>query len=882
MDVACARSTTTRRASRSGSWPVPPVNRGRHRRRPARRARSPTRTSTRLRQLLCHEPRGHADMYGGFVVPPDDAGADLGVLFWHKDGFSTACGHGTIALGAWAVDSGRGRGDPTTASRDVSSTSRPAGSPPACTAGRAASVASRLRQRAELAWSRRDVPVPTSRGRGRRRRRCGGAIYASLPRRAVGLSVDARATSRADRDRPRDQVGAQRHRARPAPDATIGCRRLRDDPVRRARPTPTGAAPAQRDDLRRRRGRPFAVRVGHLRPARGAARRRRARRAGRCSRTTRSSASRFLGAVVEPTDGRRRAAVLPEVTGMAYRTGEHAFVVDPRRPARARLRAAVTAACPSSRPPTSPRCVPPADAVAAIQAALLGGLDPAADPPRGVVAVAAGQLLLMPSAAAGGGGRQARDGRAGEPGPRAAADPGRYVLFDADTLAPLALLDGTALDHAAHAGGVGRRGPAALLPRRRAATSLVFGAGPQGGAHVATLQAPRGHRRLPRARTSSPRPVRAVPSIPVLAPGSRRPPTGRRCRDADVVVCATTAREPLFDGRCSRADAVVSRSARTSPTRARSTARCRPRARRRRGRARRRCARPATSSRPSRRGARPGRPRGDARRGHRRVTLGRDAPSCSRAPGWRGRTSSWPGRSSLAVVTTIREVPPAPSKPGPHRLRTPSAPPGGGPHDRPGPAGPPAIDLQRLAERTAAEAADPAGDTVLATRGAPAWSGATAAPGSGRSRAGYAAADHLAARITTAVLRDHRDELAGPTPIEALVYADMAAAVQEAIGDAPPGRNPWSHTPPDRPVAAAPGDPDLVLPRLERLPQRSREVLVLRAMVGLSSAQVARGPRAHARGGVTRAGARADPAAAALSAPPVRSRPARSRPAPWR
>jgi proline racemase len=61
----------------------------------------------RVRRLLCHEPRGHADMYGGFVVPPDDDGADLGVLFWHKDGYSTACGHGTIALGAWAVESGR-------------------------------------------------------------------------------------------------------------------------------------------------------------------------------------------------------------------------------------------------------------------------------------------------------------------------------------------------------------------------------------------------------------------------------------------------------------------------------------------------------------------------------------------------------------------------------------------------------------------------------------------------------------------------------------------------------------------------------------------------------------------------------------------------------
>jgi trans-L-3-hydroxyproline dehydratase len=59
-----------------------------------------------LRRALCHEPRGHADMYGGFITPPDDPGASFGVLFWHKDGFSTACGHGTIALGCWALEKG--------------------------------------------------------------------------------------------------------------------------------------------------------------------------------------------------------------------------------------------------------------------------------------------------------------------------------------------------------------------------------------------------------------------------------------------------------------------------------------------------------------------------------------------------------------------------------------------------------------------------------------------------------------------------------------------------------------------------------------------------------------------------------------------------------
>jgi proline racemase len=59
-----------------------------------------------VRRLLVHEPRGHADMYGCHVVEPDDAHADLGVVFFHNAGYSTACGHGTIALVTWALDSG--------------------------------------------------------------------------------------------------------------------------------------------------------------------------------------------------------------------------------------------------------------------------------------------------------------------------------------------------------------------------------------------------------------------------------------------------------------------------------------------------------------------------------------------------------------------------------------------------------------------------------------------------------------------------------------------------------------------------------------------------------------------------------------------------------
>jgi len=59
-----------------------------------------------LRRTVIFEPRGHYDMYGVVPVDPDRPEADLAVLFMHNEGYSTMCGHATIALGRWAVDSG--------------------------------------------------------------------------------------------------------------------------------------------------------------------------------------------------------------------------------------------------------------------------------------------------------------------------------------------------------------------------------------------------------------------------------------------------------------------------------------------------------------------------------------------------------------------------------------------------------------------------------------------------------------------------------------------------------------------------------------------------------------------------------------------------------
>ncbi len=60
-----------------------------------------------LRRMLMLEPRGHSGMYGVIPTAPSDPSADLAVLFTHQEGYSTMCGHATVALGRWAVDTGQ-------------------------------------------------------------------------------------------------------------------------------------------------------------------------------------------------------------------------------------------------------------------------------------------------------------------------------------------------------------------------------------------------------------------------------------------------------------------------------------------------------------------------------------------------------------------------------------------------------------------------------------------------------------------------------------------------------------------------------------------------------------------------------------------------------
>jgi proline racemase len=125
-----------------------------------------------VRRLLVYEPRGHADMYGCFVTEPEDGGADLGVVFFQNAGYSTACGHGTIALVTWAIETGLVQGPEVVV--DV-----PSGRLPTVARvedGRVVSV--RFRNVPSFVWAR-DLEAA-----GRRVDVAfGGAFYASCPER---------------------------------------------------------------------------------------------------------------------------------------------------------------------------------------------------------------------------------------------------------------------------------------------------------------------------------------------------------------------------------------------------------------------------------------------------------------------------------------------------------------------------------------------------------------------------------------------------------------------------------------------------------------------------------------------------------------------------
>jgi proline racemase len=269
-----------------------------------------------VRRLLVFEPRGHADMYGCFVTEPEDDGADLGVVFFQNEGYSTACGHGTIALVTWALETGRLAGAEVLV--DAPS-------------GRLRCVAGRDGDRVESVRFR-NVPsfvlaTGVRVGELELDVAFGGAFYGSVDVAALGLEV-------APRDLPR-LIELQRE-LRPALDVALdvvhplepelqgiygvifhqddtdGVQRnvtvFADGEVDRS---PCGSGTSARLALLHAEGR-----VG----------------VGEPFRHRSIVGTEFVGRVVEPTEMAGRPAVVTEVEGSAFATGRHEFVLAPNDP----------------------------------------------------------------------------------------------------------------------------------------------------------------------------------------------------------------------------------------------------------------------------------------------------------------------------------------------------------------------------------------------------------------------------------------------------------------------------------------------------------------------------------------------------------------------
>ncbi len=294
-------------------------------------AMTPGSPADELRALLCSEPRGHADMYGGFVTDPDDDGAHFGVLFWHKDGFSTACGHGTIALGAWAIETGRVPIDPSGSTDVVIDV--PSGRVTARVATDASGQVSGVDFVNVPSYQLHErVPLRTPAGAIEAAICFGGAIYAHVDVADVGLAVDPADLTRLialarDVKAQLADTDYARHPHDPRLSGIYGVIFVEDLGVDAA------GNPVQRNVTVFADGEVDRSPCG----------------SGTCSRLARLAAtgrlrpgqhlthhsivgSTFVGRILRHTRHDGRPAVIPQVSGTAYRTGEHLFVVDPRDP----------------------------------------------------------------------------------------------------------------------------------------------------------------------------------------------------------------------------------------------------------------------------------------------------------------------------------------------------------------------------------------------------------------------------------------------------------------------------------------------------------------------------------------------------------------------
>jgi len=272
-----------------------------------------------VRRLLVNEPRGHADMYGGHVTPPNDDAADLGVVFFHNEGYSTACGHGTIALVTWAIEAGRVDGPDVVV--DVPS-GRLRCHATVGADGRVEAVRFDNVPAYALAL---DVTVATSRGSMTLDVGFGGAFYGSLDVTTLGLRVEPAALP--------ELIALQRH-LRPALEAALDVRHPLEPELRGIygvifweaigdgeQRNVTVFADGEVDRSPCGSGTSARLAILHARGELGVGE-------GFTHRSIVGSV--FRAGISGTTDVAGTPAVDTWVEGSAYRTGEHRFVLDPR------------------------------------------------------------------------------------------------------------------------------------------------------------------------------------------------------------------------------------------------------------------------------------------------------------------------------------------------------------------------------------------------------------------------------------------------------------------------------------------------------------------------------------------------------------------------
>ncbi|AYG79747.1 Delta(1)-pyrroline-2-carboxylate reductase [Streptomyces hundungensis] len=196
----------------------------------------------------------------------------------------------------------------------------------------------------------------------------------------------------------------------------------------------------------------------------------------------------------------------------------------------------------------------PAAAVEALAGALRAGLDPEQCPRRSNIPVPAGELLVMPAASATYAGVKVAGVAPANPARGLPRITGGYLLLDGPTLLPLAMLDAAALTTLRTAAVSALAIDALAEPDT--SRLVLFGAGPQAYAH---LESALDTRELTHATVVSRSAARAERLVTYARELGLEARTGSPAdvSFADLVICCTTAHEPLFEGRRVPAHATV-------------------------------------------------------------------------------------------------------------------------------------------------------------------------------------------------------------------------------------------------------------------------------------------------------------------------------------